>query len=532
MSEKIEKTPSERLMELMHQYTSIKDIPDAELLAIGYFRTEDGQISSVKSEQETSPYKQAMEKKRQNAPFDEIAITLQKKEIMTRRLNASEIRRLRQTTNTDDLKVEMKTFFQNEDAGYFKETFINFLKKIKFDQFDIKKLSESCEFMMGITLMLWEDTIERQIEIMTDESISTEESSRLLSLLNKKKGIFLDKDYWRGRFFENIDEDAEGNTRLGYPIIVLSDFAQTYFKEKNLHTFEQAMLHLCREFLLSQGFIDVAAIIESCRTLVEMREKIKTTQKRDLPSGKLEIELRKTMRDQTPEEKRTQSSRLKTIEEAVRKERKIVSGMGDFFLPDTLIVDFYRSRIKKIEKMLIASTTEKSSVDFFLDGRPNDKLDRDPGEMSGDCTAGKPLPFKDPDIPVYNIKVYNAAHEHIGNIYLLVAQDIENHIYWHLEAIQIPEGIDWDASAEIFIDRIVEEAQKKNVQGITVNMGEAQISNYDFIEQSIRRFHKKRNLGKKEIIIPMRKTTDTKYSDFQGNGEVLVLWEKETDNQI
>ncbi len=528
------KTPSGQLMDLMRQYGSIKNIPDETLLAIGYMRTENGQISSVKAvhEQiETARRGNTMENKTTNKPFGEIAVRLTKTEIMTRRLKRDETKRLYHLTDYETVRNSMKIFLENnDDIRYFKEEFIKFLNdQTSFNISDVETFSKMCDFLMSLSMPNYESiACEMNIAQYYDEGIiPTEESAHLLSIVNRSKGILCDRERSRQELLESVDPEDEG--RLGYPIINISDPAETYLKENGCTTLTETILYLCHQFLLSQGFSIVATIIQSCHSLTEMQKKLMAIKKDELPDGLEEIRLQREMRSLSLEEKRSQSDRLKRLKKSVEKQRHIILGMANFFLPDILEVNFFHALIKKIQNILIASKTTDETGDFYLDSTPNDELDKDPGVISGDCTAGRPLPFGNPDIPVYNVKIYDAERKHIGNIYLLVTTDNNDNLYWHLEAIQIPEDIDWNTSAGAFIDRIAEEAQKQNIQGITINAEDGTISNYDFIESAMRKLHQERTLEDTEIMIPNFDNTNGRYSNFQGDGHVLLLWQKENE---
>ncbi len=171
-------------------------------------------------------------------------------------------------------------------------------------------------------------------------------------------------------------------------------------------------------------------------------------------------------------------------------------------------------------------TKEEREITYFLDASPHPVLDKNPGKISGDCTDGRPLPFRDPNIPVYNVKVFDHTDRHIGNIYLLVTETTDGNKVWHLDAIQIPKkNLNWEESISRIIETISEKAREKGVNMITVNSEDNRISNYGYIEMAVETYWWEKGCRRTIVYIPEVKNRYS-YSEFQGRGDALVLWEE------
>src|ERR1044072_3323763 len=185
-----------------------------------------------------------------------------------------------------------------------------------------------------------------------------------------------------------------------------------------------------------------------------------------------------------------------------------------------------RRKIGGLRNFLIAGTTAKEQLDYTFDATPDPVLDKDPGTVSGDCTAGDPLPFDDPEIPVYNVKVYDSEKKHVGNIYLLVTSgvvgDKKFEKIWHLDAIQTPSRIDWGLGIEALLQTLAAEAEKSGVEVITVNTTPELISNFDHVRTPFLDYIQRQ--GAQEIKVSLPSDYDAKYSPFQGDGHGFILW--------
>lgn len=227
------------------------------------------------------------------------------------------------------------------------------------------------------------------------------------------------------------------------------------------------------------------------------------------------------------------NQQLKEIEAVKRFRKAIVEEAVEYYSLPEVIAKFFLMSIKKITDSLTVKKSGSIETTFYLDATPDEEKDNDPGFISGDCTAGNPLPFRDPKIPLYNVKVLDDERKHVGNIYLLATTyktqpEGQYDVVWHLEAIQIPDAtIDHGISIGNIINVLAEKAEEKGVDSITVNANPDLTSNYDFIREAIEGVFGSDDYGEEtKIIIPRE-------SRLQGGGEVRILWRNryESSNQ-
>ncbi|MCX6790747.1 MAG: hypothetical protein NTV62_00960 [Candidatus Gribaldobacteria bacterium] len=84
--------------------------------------------------------------------------------------------------------------------------------------------------------------------------------------------------------------------------------------------------------------------------------------------------------------------------------------------------------------------------------------------------------------------------------------------------------MDWEMAVEAIIGRIAQEAERKEIDFITVNEQSMSISNYDYIREAVDRFWLRQGLGTIDVGIPEVKQRG--YSSFQGDGSAKVLWKR------
>jgi hypothetical protein len=186
-------------------------------------------------------------------------------------------------------------------------------------------------------------------------------------------------------------------------------------------------------------------------------------------------------------------------------------------------------------------TGSTSSIRHSFDARDNADLDRDPGIISGDCTAGKPLLFDIPGLPLYNIKVFNDLdnQRHVGNMYLYVTnatEEGEQVKVWHLDAVQVPrKDIKWSESIGLIFEALSEQAKAHDVKAITLNSQIHEISNYDYIVEAVSDYWISQGRQITTVDIPKYKMDGR--SDLQGDGEAIVVWSdniefRETEGEL
>ena len=235
------------------------------------------------------------------------------------------------------------------------------------------------------------------------------------------------------------------------------------------------------------------------------------------------------------EEKKILNKRLGEIEEAKKKNINIINSIREYFNFPEIVSKEIKKELSDLQDFLVRKGG-KENYNLRLIGTPDKELDRDPGVMSGDCTEGKPLPFEDPNFPIYNIKVFKLDQEHIGNIYLLITKDIKHRKVWHLDAIQIPLTATWETSIAELFKSMGEKAQEKGVSFISVSKEDSHISNYDYIQKSVKDYAKKINLGDIDVDVAsmyysaflenedLEHIKEEKYSPPQGSGEDMIVW--------
>lgn len=164
----------------------------------------------------------------------------------------------------------------------------------------------------------------------------------------------------------------------------------------------------------------------------------------------------------------------------VRAKLRPLRGLDELLNFPSHYRDAVMVKIKELESTLL--TRASGSVSLQLDTTPNARLDKDPGELSGDCTAGKPLEFGEAT-GLHNVRV-SAEGKHIGNIYLLESTTSEGVPVWHIDAVQIPlRTVDWSQFPDLLVDALRPLAVDCGVQGITVNKRQHHVSNYDYISR-------------------------------------------------
>lgn len=242
-----------------------------------------------------------------------------------------------------------------------------------------------------------------------------------------------------------------------------------------------------------------------------------------------EKELKKQIQQSDTEGKKQLSLKLSQLKIKIKSLYQLKLGMIQFFNLPGFLVNHYSKGITDVQEYISRRGTQKENVKIFLDGSLMPEIDLKAGEISGDCTIGKPLPFDKADIPVYNVKVKTDDGKYIGNIYLLQTEDRNGSKIWHLDAIQIPKrNQNWDLTIKELVQTISQEAKTKGIDFITVNKEGFNISNYDYISDAVIRFSESIGIPESEcpfFILPtMPSVFEEEYSYFQATGNTRVLW--------
>ncbi len=222
------------------------------------------------------------------------------------------------------------------------------------------------------------------------------------------------------------------------------------------------------------------------------------------------------------------SKKIKFLKEKYKQEQNLIDGIKDFYNISELLAKSIGSKLKKIAKSLKKQAAINKIVKFYLDGTPDEKLDADPGAVSGDCTEDKPIPFNITKELAYNIKVRISEQVHVGNIYLWQTNEAESgKKLWHLDAIQIPYYTNWKMFIENLFSSLTEQAKKKNINGISFNTKNELISNYDYIYTAVMAYANEHGaeLGKIKTIELLGEENYNKesFSNFQTTGEVYII---------
>jgi len=544
-------------LSLSDRYGGIDNIPQEELRKVGYELISPGHIVPIEiaAARKGSPRKNegmlSLEEKAKNAPFGEIGVVLSGKDVPFRRLSEKQVREFgkRISTMSDSINLEKNDpqdiAHDNIPAGYPFHTLLREFERFtdSFQNVPELKTTETNELKDSIfywwslhpVLTPTGDFFENPDMFISDyrkpeeEFVSAAQTEIMHRALERQKGILADRTQLDKHFvaeqsdvFPNGDEEMIQNH---YPSLA------TYCRARGLTTNHAVTTHFFGRLLNSQSLTDLAQELERTQSTSEAAAILTTKLDESLNSlVEEEKKLRANIKTVYIEEKKTISGRLKAIKEEKEKKRAIVDGMIQYFTLPELTAEIINRKIKRLQDFLVHGKGVEAEIDLYLNGQPNPELDRDPGEISGDCTAGLPLPFADPKIPVYNVKVLSEHKEHIGNIYLLVTSTTEEkRPIWHLEAIQIPqEQIEWGQAIPQIIEYIGAEAKKKDVAMITTNSDSPKISNYDYIAKAVQAYWEKQ--GEKETYIDIPEVDDQKYSPFQATGDAKILWVNESQS--
>lgn len=279
------------------------------------------------------------------------------------------------------------------------------------------------------------------------------------------------------------------------------------------------------------GLNEMAAVIQTAQSMDTLGESLQYLDAGDSFKAD-EQEVKKALKTASAEERIELNRRLKDLDFAKRKRKQVRQGVIDYFSAPEVYVDVVRRKIKTAQDFLIRGSDKTSGkMQLILDANPDPELDSDPGRASGDCTAGKPLPFDIPSLPLYNVKVLTGEGQHIGNIYLLVTSTKDDRgankkKVWHLDAIQIPRpNINWGDGVGRIVEAIAIEADSKGIDAVTANSELHLISNYDYIARAAEKYWDRQ--GRQMVNVEMPDVKGSTRSMFQGSGNDIVLWSKE-----
>lgn len=232
-----------------------------------------------------------------------------------------------------------------------------------------------------------------------------------------------------------------------------------------------------------RGFTDVADNISGAATIEDVRQLLADGVRTNVVAAKykaLEKELMAERRAMTEEQEiHDFNVRLHELRDRAKTEMRYLLGAQAYFDFPKLYAAAVRRQIRDVQDVLIYKAGS-GHLDMHLDPRFDAEKDRDPGVISGDCTAGTPLPF-DTRLPAFNVKI-EIGGEHKGNIYLLKSETRDGQSVWHLDAVQLPNfTVDWKKFPGILLEAIAPDAERSGIAYITINSRPYYISNYDYI---------------------------------------------------
>lgn len=581
------------MLDLSSKFGGSANVPEEELTAIGYVRRtmEDGTIRLLPHERviELTQKDPDWEKpfKERSLPFEQISVELPTTEQGFRFIPRTQSELL--TSKLYDLEC---AFFPNWDDGtsiiksqrvheisphlqnisLFTESFLQFLVE---DGIDGKTFSEEAgrQFLFSVLPVRRDndhlfdpddpndfihDTFKKKYSEV-DGSVTTQSAREMYDELTRLEGYFTDtgeviKDFQRrlSQSFslivsyrrESLDQyrkgidDITGENNKNYAQSIIDDAElEEYFINRGITTKADAIRYIFPKYLDHIGLSEMSAMIERSANLHTIGKSLSYMEASGSYQAE-EKELKQAIKKATPEKRMTLSKRLKEIKELKKKQKQLRQGVIDYFSIPQVYTDMGKRNVKEVQDFLTAGSGESTGqAMFYLDAAPNELLDKDPGRVSGDCTAGKPLPFDSEAIPLFNVKVFGQDKEHFGNMYLLTTKTNPNvYLYdpelkkerkvWHFDAIQIPKsGIDWHEGIDKIIESLIKQAEEKGIEAITVNNELHLISNYDYIARAVESYWKEHGRKITEIDIP--KVNIDGSSEFQGAGSAIVLWSKE-----
>lgn len=543
--------------DLTKKFGGSSKIPEEELSAVGYVRREmeGGVVRLMPFErmQELTQKDPDWEKplKTRERPFERIAVELPTAEHSFRFIPETQKKLL-----TDRLMGVEYAFYPNWHDGtsitepldetdpriHNLRTFsLDFLEYIKEQGIDGRKIPdlEATSFLFGVLPVRkeWEPDDPNDFSYKDFISKHTEQDGSVSSAISRQ---IYDELNRLGGYFGDINElTRDFQNRLTRPLI--SDYKRPsqqlaeYLEVRGLRTHADFIRYAFPKYLEYIGLPESGAIVgksTALHTIVDTLQYMDTSDS----SRTEEQELRKALKTAIPEERNILSKQLKELDNTKKRRKQIKQGVVDYFSSPQVYVDVAKRKVKEAQDFFVTGKgDQKGNALFYLDATPNEKLDRDPGVVSGDCTAGKPLPFDRADIPLYNVKVLAKGNEHIGNMYLLVTEtssgdsntsSSEKKKVWHFDAMQLPRsGINWKEGLNVILEALVQQAEAKGIDAITANSELHHISNYDYIANAVKTYWD--NHGRQMIDVTIPEVNEADYSSFQGTGNAIVLWSKE-----
>ncbi|MDD5357490.1 MAG: hypothetical protein PHS53_05110 [Candidatus Pacebacteria bacterium] len=543
-------TPRALLDALLAQYEYLKDVPEKELEKIGYVKiTGEGSVrvvSKEKFEKEQAIQREKLEK----APFDQILVSTEKTRV-GRVLPVVDAELIGK--DIDDVEwvgPELDGLYGGDSSILFLQEYLLSNKSIRRklleyfhlnDRTDYHYFMEDIFALNGISHLTsdgreelektWETLMEQakkrvanhepeededENEEVADEDdeevFPSEETEKMYDELERLRGTISDPHFYEERFANTVTDKFDG-------------WFEDNVNIKGIGIFEVSKYVFTTALREDEAFQAAAQELEKATT---PEEAISALAKIRIEKTAEEKQLTVEMRTATIEEKKEKSARLKALREEREHKLKFISGIMEYYHMPKHAARFIDLVVKDVQDSLKRGAKNEERVVLTLLGKPDKEMDRDPGKISGDCTAGKPLPFNNPKLLLYNVKVLREK-DHIGNIYLLETTFAKTKArVWHLDAIQIPLSVNWRDTIQSLFEELKKSAREKNIEAITVNQQAEKISNYDYIQKAVLRYCTEMNAKKEHVIIPQPKSQEVDEEDqtnspFQSNGEVFSI---------
>ncbi|MFT7507748.1 MAG: hypothetical protein ACI92I_000916 [Acidimicrobiales bacterium] len=431
-------------------------------------------------------------------------------------------KRLPLLNQADDSDLEAQILFADTHFGA--------IDRVLSESGYSKKLSELNDLLYDLEAAIEDDPE----EVPKQERIGqvTEKIDTLLQFMTGKYG---DVDIFNSAFSKELSERSNDDDNWS------EDF-DTQDKITPLDLIKEAIIVIYNDLELPE----LAKKVASVTSLDELTAEVPTI----APITQRQMELQSGIKDKSLDP-RDVSGEFSELKRKRKKNQSILEGIKDLTRLPELQAQSVIDKLDRFRgKLFNADKDGKRRINrFTLDGKPDKELDKDPGSISGDCTEGKPLPFNHKDIDLFNIKVFGSKNEHVGNIYLLQTTLGGNYDYleeinpklkefmengedselkttpvWHLEAVQIISGAQWDdAAIRKFFQTLNQAAERKGVHGITLNTGRDQISNHRSIsEPFLSWLESSPEVINTNVVIPRVNQSDI-VSGFQGQGEAFFV---------
>lgn len=522
------------VLELVRKYGNLHSIPEDVLAEHGYQRTRrpDGtvHIGEVKE-----PLKADDLAVNQSYPFPKERFTFRGLggKVHTEHLSENQIRvvrdglsKLEETLLSEDgfeFPPQAKIFH-----GALGKAYQGVLSEEEISLFDtiFPTAPERSDWMSGDNLLT---NVRRKLHNLASiVNLSIEDHAHINTAateIERFKAYLADEEHikttWLNEIQKTGGDDVDSIYRfLGFTLhdATASEHARLHFTPET--TIAQAYVTSIKHTFTSVGLQTIAESLPD--EFDEFAAALDTVNLKDIPSKQYRKDLQKRIRAAPIAEKKKLSQELKQAGQQEAYQRNVILGAQLAITPYRVAVERAQKIVKKLEDTLIPSTTQ-STYTFSVDPLPDKERDKDPGAVSGDCTEGKPLPFAHPQLQ--NLKVYEDQN-HIGNIYLLSAEDGEGKAVWLLDAIQIPKKLDWKETLPGFRDALGTQAQKAGVHAIYVNDSSERISNYDYIGDVLEQELPEAPLTKVDIPKALLAQYEG-YSTLQTGQQYRTLWRRE-----